>query len=96
MQHYRLPVIETILLYYGFSRLPFGKNIAPHKIFRSSALKEASAIIEMGLESEDIIILTGPIGCGKSVALQQAVETLDSNRYRPIYLWGTIESGQAP
>lgn len=85
-------MIETILNHHGFSRLPFGKDIPPEDIFESSPILETSAIIELGLTSEDIILLTGPIGCGKSLAVRRAVGQLDSTRYLPMYLRGTINS----
>lgn len=64
-------MIDAILTHYGFARLPFGKNIAPDEIFPTESMKEAGAMIELGLESEDIILITGPIGCGKSLALRR-------------------------
>ncbi len=85
-------MIETILNHHGFSRLPFSKNITPEEIFVSSGITETSAMIELGLASEDIILLTGPIGCGKSLAARRAVGQLDSTRYLPIYLRGNISS----
>lgn len=52
-------MIDAILTHYGFARLPFGKNIAPDEIFPTESMKEAGAMIELGLESEDIILITG-------------------------------------
>ena len=85
-------MIDSILNHYGFSRLPFGKNIAADQIYPTASMNEASAMIELGLESEDIILITGPIGCGKSLAVRRAAGQLDSNRYQLIYLRGSIAS----
>jgi type II secretory pathway predicted ATPase ExeA len=85
-------MIKTILNHYGFSRLPFGKNIAADESYPTESMKEASAMIELGLESEDIILITGPIGCGKSLAVRRTAGQLDSNRYQLIYLRGSIAS----
>lgn len=60
-------MIKTILTHYGFSRLPFGKDIAVGEIYPTEGMNEAGAMIELGLESEDIILITGPIGCRLSV-----------------------------
>ena len=49
-------------------------------------------MIELGLESEDIILISGPIGCGKSLALRRVSSQLDPNRYQVIYLRGSITS----
>lgn len=85
-------MIQTILTHYGFSRLPFGKNITADEIYPTESIREAGAMIELGLESEDIILLTGPIGCGKSLALRRVTGQLDSNRYQLVYLRGSIAS----
>ncbi len=85
-------MIETILNHYGFAQLPFGKNIAVDTIYPTASMNEASAMIELGLESEDIILITGPIGCGKSLAVRRTAGQLDVNRYQLIYLRGSIAS----
>jgi len=85
-------MIDTILTHYGFSRLPFGKDIAADQIYPTESMNEAGAMIELGLESEDIILITGPIGCGKSLTVRRATSQLDTNRYQLIYLRGSIAS----
>ncbi|MDZ7794230.1 MAG: AAA family ATPase [Spirochaetia bacterium] len=85
-------MIDTILNHYGFSRLPFGKNISADEIYPTESMNEAGAMIELGLESEDIILITGPIGCGKSLAVRRVAGQLDTNRYQLIYLRGSIAS----
>lgn len=85
-------MIKTILTHYGFSRLPFGKDIAVGEIYPTESMSEAGAMIELGLESEDIILITGPIGCGKSLTVRRVTGQLDSNRYQLIYLRGSIAS----
>lgn len=85
-------MIASILSHYGFARLPFGKNIATDEIFPTESMNEAGAMIELGLESEDIILITGPIGCGKSLTLRRVTCQLDPNRYQVIYLRGSIAS----
>ena len=85
-------MIETILTHYGFSRLPFGKDIAADEIYPTDSMNNAGAMIELGLESEDIILITGPIGCGKSLTVRRATAQLDTNRYQLIYLRGSIAS----
>lgn len=84
---------EVILSHYGFSRLPFGKEIGPQDMFQSDALTQASAMLELGIESEDIIVLTGPIGCGKSLTLRYAARGFDPNRYQLMYLRGNLMHG---
>jgi type II secretory pathway predicted ATPase ExeA len=81
---------DAILTHYGFSHLPFGKDIADENIFPTEELSRSSAMLELGIESEDVMLLSGPIGCGKSLILRHGLAHIDSNRYQPIYLRGNI------
>ena len=81
---------QAILSHYGFSRLPFGKDISPNEVFPTASGTEAISMLELGLETEDIMVLTGPIGCGKSLMLRAATHRFDSNAYQVIYLRGSI------
>lgn len=79
---------QAILSHYGFSHLPFGKDIATEAVFQTTDVSESRAMLELGLDSEDIMLLTGTIGCGKSVILRHLCASLDLTRYQPIYLRG--------
>ena len=79
---------KMIMNHYGFSRIPFGKDIESDELFRSKSFDEAMAMLQLGIIDEDILLLTGPIGCGKSSVLRSCSETLDTNQYHLIYLRG--------
>lgn len=81
---------DAILSHYGFSRLPFGKDLLPEEIFPTASGSDASAMLELGLDTEDIMVISGPVGCGKSLVLRIATSRFDSNRYQLIYLRGNI------
>lgn len=81
---------NVILNFYGFSRLPFGKDIPPEEVFPTASGTDASAMLELGLDTEDIMVIFGPVGCGKSLVLRSATQAFDSNRYQVIYLRGSI------
>ncbi len=81
---------ETLLTHYGFSRLPFGKDIDEENVFHTQELSRTAAMLELGIESEDVMLLSGPIGCGKSLIIRHGLASLDTNRYQPIYLRGNI------
>lgn len=81
---------EAILSHYGFSRLPFGKNIDGEKIFPTKELTRSIGMFQLGIESEDVMLVSGPIGCGKSLIIRHGLAGLDTNRYLPIYLRGNI------
>jgi type II secretory pathway predicted ATPase ExeA len=81
---------QAILNHYGFSRLPFSKDISPTEVFPTASGREAASMLELGLETEDIMVLIGSIGCGKSLVLRSATLRFDSNQYQVIYLRGSI------
>ena len=84
-----MPMHDQVLAFFGFSRLPFGKHLTPADTFPSSAHQEALSRLSFGVADEDLLLLSGPIGCGKSVALAAFVAALDSNRYTPLYVRGS-------
>ena len=80
---------DQVLSFFGFSRLPFGKHLKPADTFPSETHQEALSRLSFGVADEDLLLLTGPIGCGKSVALAAFVAALDTNRYTPLYVRGS-------
>ena len=84
-----MPMHDQVLAFFGFSRLPFGKHLKPADIFPSETHQEALSRLSFGVADEDLLLLTGPIGCGKSVALAAFVAALDTNRYTPLYVRGS-------
>lgn len=79
---------NAVLDFFGFSHLPFSKILSPSHLFHSTAYKEAFAQLEYGIPVEDIMLLSGPVGCGKSVVVNALIHALDSNHYSPIYVRG--------
>ena len=84
-----MPMHDQVLTFFGFSCLPFGKHLTPADTFPSSAYQEAVSRLSFGVADEDLLLLSGPIGCGKSVALAAFVAALDGNRYTPLYVRGS-------
>lgn len=72
--------------YYGFTRLPFQRQIPAQALFRSTAHQEALARIAFVIEQEALGLLTGEVGAGKTVAARAAAATLDPSRYTILYL----------
>ena len=81
-------MVKSVLDQFGFSRLPFSKNLSPKEAFPTSSYTEALARLQYGIGSEDFVLLTGPVGVGKSVALLALIHSLDPNAYSPIYIRG--------
>jgi type II secretory pathway predicted ATPase ExeA len=76
------------MTFYGFARMPFDKDFETDKAFASPSLANAVSMLALGVESEDILLVSGPIGSGKSVALRAFIAALDQNRFAPLYLRG--------
>ena len=63
--------------FYGFLRMPFDKDFESPDAFPSPSLANAVAMLSLGVECEDILLISGPIGSGKSVALRSFIAALD-------------------
>ena len=42
-----------------------------------------------GIGKEDIMMISGPVGSGKSVVLRSLIHSIDNNTFIPIYVRGT-------
>lgn len=72
--------------YYGFSRTPFSKRLAPSEIFAHPSHKEAVARIRWIIAENTIGLISGEVGIGKTVAARAAVDQLDQASHTVIYL----------
>ena len=72
--------------------MPFGKSLATQDLFRTRNHEETLSMLSLGVEEEDILLVTGAIGCGKSVIVRSCIQSLDANRYFPVYLRGTLST----
>lgn len=78
--------LEQLQSYYGFTRLPFARQIAPGALFASKAHQEARARITFLVNQGALGLITGEVGAGKTCAARAAVATLDHSRHTIIYL----------
>jgi type II secretory pathway predicted ATPase ExeA len=78
--------IERLQAHYGFTRMPFGRDLAPGMLHRHTAHNEALARISWCITERTIGVITGEVGAGKTVAVRTALATLDTSRYTIIYL----------
>ena len=72
--------------YYGFTRTPFGKNLAPGMLHRYRGHAEAVARLRWCIEEKNLSVITGEVGAGKTVAVRAAVADLDASRHTIVYL----------
>lgn len=79
-------MISNLRAHYGFTRMPFGRDLAPGMLHRHHAHKEAVARIGWCVTERSIGIVTGEVGAGKTVAVRTVMANLDASRYTTIYL----------
>ena len=72
--------------YWGFSRTPFTKKLAPSEIHPHPGHREAVARIRWVIDEGGIGLVTGEVGAGKTTAARAAVESLDAAAHTVIYL----------
>ena len=72
--------------YFGFKKIPFSKQIGTGELFLSRQIKEAYTRLEFALLNEDITLLSGSVGCGKTTALRYFESNIDPNYYKIVYI----------
>jgi len=77
---------ETVKNYFGLTKMPFSKRLGVGELYHSSSFTEACARLQIGLENEDVVLLSGPIGSGKSNVLRYFTHQLDPNAYLCLYI----------
>jgi type II secretory pathway predicted ATPase ExeA len=78
--------IDRLRAHYGFSRMPFGKDLAPSMLHGHRAHAEAVARISWCISEQQIGVISGECGAGKTVAARAAVASLDASRHTVLYL----------
>ena len=78
--------IERLQAHYGFTKMPFRRDLAPGMLHRHGAHAEAAARISWCISEHALGVITGEVGAGKTVALRAALASLDASRHTLIYL----------
>ena len=78
--------IDLLQAHYGFTRTPFGRDLAPGMLHRSAGHGEAVARISWCINEKTLGVITGEVGSGKTVATRAATTALDASRNSVIYL----------
>lgn len=79
-------MIEKLRAHYGFTRTPFGRDLAPGMLHRHGSHNEAVARISWCIGERAIGVITGEVGAGKTVSVRTALAALDTSRHTVIYL----------
>jgi type II secretory pathway predicted ATPase ExeA len=78
--------IDRLRAHYGFSRMPFGKDLAPGMLHAHDSHAQAVARISWCISEQAIGVISGECGAGKTVAARAAVAGLDASRHAVLYL----------
>ena len=78
--------IDRLRAHYGFSRMSFGKDLAPGMLHAHDAHAQAVARIQWCISEQAIGVISGECGAGKTVAARAAVAGLDASRHTVLYL----------
>lgn len=70
--------------HFGFTRMPFSKNMKAIKMFDSSSQRELLRGLQLWTDVRGISLVNGPPGVGKSITLRRFVYGLDPARWRVI------------
>lgn len=68
--------------FYGLREKPFSKTPDPRFLYQSRRHAEALARLQFAVEDQDIVLLTGDIGCGKTTLSRALIDSLDE-RFHP-------------
>ena len=72
--------------FYGFTKMPFGRDLAPGMLHRHAAHGEAAARITWTVTEKALGVITGEVGVGKTAAARAAPAALDPARHLTIYI----------
>ena len=79
-------MIANLQSHYGFTRMPFTKDVPVAALFSSAACKEAVARLRWLTSARGLGVITGEVGAGKTASLRAAVDGLDASRHALVYL----------
>lgn len=71
--------------FYGLIEKPFNKTPDPRFLYHSKKHAEALARLQHAVEEQDIVLLTGDIGSGKTTLSRALIDSLDES-YHPVLI----------
>lgn len=71
--------------FYGLKEKPFNKTPDPRFLYHSARHAEALARLQHAVEEQDIVLLTGEIGSGKTTLSRALIDSLDRS-YHPVLI----------
>ncbi|HEX9019718.1 MAG TPA: AAA family ATPase [Nitrospirota bacterium] len=71
--------------FYGLREKPFARTPDPRFLFQSAKHAEALARLQYAVEEQDLVLLTGEIGSGKTTLSRAFIDSLDGS-YHPLLI----------
>ena len=71
--------------FYGLTEKPFNKTPDPRFLYQSAKHAEALARLQHAVDEQDIVLLTGDIGSGKTTLSRALIDSLDAS-YHPVLI----------
>jgi len=78
--------MKDLLAWFGLKAFPFDKNLKTHHVFETGPFKEAMARFDYIKRRGGILLLTGTLAVGKTLALRRYIDTLNENLFKPYYI----------
>jgi general secretion pathway protein A len=72
--------------FYGLSHTPFSRNIPVDQLYLSDMLEETLGRLKHAAERQLFAVITGDCGTGKTTTIRRFAETLDSAKFKILYL----------
>jgi type II secretory pathway predicted ATPase ExeA len=72
--------------HFGFTKLPFSKNVSAKDLLDRASHQEAVARIRFCIAESLLGVITGEVGVGKTVAVRAAISQLDPAAHHIVYL----------
>ena len=77
---------DNLKSFHGLTAVPFSKSIGTQYLFQGSSHNEMIARLEMALAMDDLALVIGTSGTGKSSALRRFIDTLDPTTHPWVYV----------
>jgi type II secretory pathway predicted ATPase ExeA len=71
--------------FYGLTEKPFNKTPDPRFLYQSAKHAEALARLQLAVDEQDMVLLTGEIGSGKTTLSRALIDSLDGS-YHPVLI----------
>lgn len=78
--------IDRLQAHYGFTRMPFSRDVPPQGLHPHPHHQEAVARIQWCIAQHQLGVITGEVGAGKTVAVRAALAALEPSRHQIIYI----------